>query len=91
MMPSGSDIREALIKTKELLMKIDPGERFVASTTCCGQNLRKGKILEIAPADDYLEIRGIKYGDYKEELLRIEPAAFCYWPGGIPAHIFGDV
>ena len=67
------DVREALTKAKELLMKLEPDERLVVGTAYCGQNLRTGEILELVPAEDYLEIGGVKYGDYKEELLRIEP------------------
>ena len=85
------DVREALTKAKELLMKLEPDERLVIGTAYCGQNLRTGEILELVPAEDYLEIGGVKYGDYKEELLRIEPADFSSWPEGTPEHIFGDV
>ena len=84
-------MREALTKAKELLMKLEPDERLVVGTAYCGQNLRTGEILELVPAEDYLEIGGVKYGDYKEELLRIEPADFSSWPEGTPEHIFGDV
>ena len=87
-------MREALTKAKELLMKLEPDERLVVGTAYCGQNQRTGEILELVPAEDYLEIGGVKYGkygDYKEELLRIEPADFRSWPEGTPEHIFGDV
>ncbi len=66
------DVRETLTKAKELLMKLEPDERLAY----CGQNLRTGEILELVPSEDDLEIGGVKYGDYKEELLRIEPADF---------------
>ena len=85
------DVREALTKAKELLMKLEPEERFVVGTAYCGQNLRTGEILELVPSEDDLEIGGVKHGDYKEELLRIEPADFSSWPEGTPEHIFGDV
>ncbi len=52
---------------------------------------RIGEILELASAEGYLGIGGVKYGDYKEELLKIEPADFSSWPEGTPEHIFGDV
>ena len=41
--------------------------------------------------EDDFEIGGVMYGDYKEELLRIEPADFSSWPDGTPEHIFGDI
>ena len=86
------DVREALPKAKdELLMKLESDERLVVGTAYFDQNLRTGKILELVPAEEYLEIGGVKYGDYKEELLRIEPADFSSWPEGTPEHIFGDV
>ena len=81
------DVREALAKAKDLLMKLEPDERLAY----CGQNLRTGEILELVPAEDYLEIGGVKYVDYKEELLRIEPTDLRSWPEGTPDHIFGDV
>ena len=37
---------------------------------------RIGEILELASAEGYLGIGGVKYGDCKEELLRIEPVDF---------------
>ena len=86
-----SNVRKVLTKAKELLMKPEPDERLVFGTAYCGQNLRTGEILELVPAEDYLEIGGVKYGDCKEELLRIEPADFSSWPEGTPEHIFGDV
>ena len=49
--------------------------------------LRIGEILERASAEGYL----VKYEDYKEELLRIEPADFSSWSEGTPEHTFGDV
>ena len=49
--------------------------------------LRIGEILERAPAEGNL----VKYEDYKEELLRIEPADFSSWLEGTPEHTFGDV
>ena len=85
------DVREALAKAKELLMRLEPDERLVVGTAYCGQNLRTGEILELVPSEDDLEIGGVKYGDYKEDLLRIEPADFSSWPEGTPEHIFGDV
>ena len=85
------DVCEALTKAKELLMKLEPDERLVVGTAYCGQNLRTGEILELVPSEDELEIGGVKYGDYKEELIRIEPADFSSWPEGTPEHIFGDV
>ena len=39
------DVRNALTKAKELLMKLEPDERLVVGTACCGQNLRTGEIL----------------------------------------------
>ncbi len=60
-------------------MKLEPDERFVAGTAYCGQNLRVGEIFELVSAEDYLEIGGVRYGDYKETLLRIEPAVFRSW------------
>ena len=84
-------MREALTKAKELLMKLEPEERFVVGTAYCGQNLRTGEILELVPSEDDLEIGGVKHGDYKEELLRIVPADFRSWPDGTHEHIFGDV
>ena len=48
------DVREALTKAKELLMKLEPDERLVVGTAYCGQNLRVGEILELVPAEDYL-------------------------------------
>ena len=53
------DVREALTKAKELLMKLEPDERLVVGTAYCGQNLRVGEILELVPAEDYLEIGGV--------------------------------
>ena len=85
------DVREVLTKAKELLMKLEPDERLVVGTAYCGQNLRPGEILGFVLSEDDLEIGGVKYGDYKEELLRIEPADFSCWPEGTPEHIFGDV
>lgn len=79
------------MKAKELLMKLEPDERLVVGTAYCGQNLGTGEILELVPAEDDLEIGGVKYGDYKEDLLRIEPTGFSIWPEGTPEHIFGDV
>ena len=84
-------LREALAKAKDLIMKLEPDERLIVGTAYCGQNLRTGEILELVPSEDDLEIGGVKYGDYKEELLRIEPAVFSSWPEGTPEHIFGDV
>lgn len=43
------------------------------------------------PTEDDFEIGRVWYGDYKEELLRIEPADFSCWPDGTPEHIFGDI
>ena len=88
---ASSGIGEALAKAKDLLMKLEPDERLVVGTAYCGQNLGTGEILELVPSEDDLEIGGVKYGDYKEELLRIEPADFSSWPEGTPEHIFGDV
>ena len=85
------DIREALAKAKELLMKIEPGERLIVGTVYCGQNLKTGKLLELVPEEDDLEIGGVKYGEYKTELFRLEPEDFLLWPEGTPEHIFGDV
>ena len=85
------DVCEALTKAKELLMKLEPDERLVVGTAYCGQNLRTGEILEFVPSEDDLEIGGVKYGDYKEELLRIEPVDFSIWQEGTPEHILGDV
>ena len=47
--------------------------------------------MELVPSEDGFEIGGVKYGGYKEELLRIEPADFSSWPEGTSEHIFGDV
>ena len=85
------DVREALAKAKELLMRLEPDERLVVGTAYCGQNQRTGEILELIPSEDDLEIGGVKYEDYKEELLRIEPADFRSRPEEKPKHIFGDV
>ncbi len=82
-------MREALTKVKELLMKLEPDERLFG-IAYCGQNLRTGEILGLVPAEDYLEIGGVKYRDYREELLRIDPADFRSWPEGTPEHILGD-
>ena len=60
------DVREALTKAKELLMKLEPDERLVVGTAYCGQNLRTGEILELVPAEDYLEIGGVKCGTTKK-------------------------
>ena len=40
-------------------MKLEPDERLVVGTAYCGQNLRTGEILELVPAEDYLEIGGV--------------------------------
>ena len=53
------DVREALAKAKDLLMKLEPDERLVIGTAYCGQNLRTGEILELVPSEDDLYIRGI--------------------------------
>ena len=55
------DVSEALTKAKELLMKLEPDERLVVGTAYCGQNLRTGEILELVPAEDYLEIGGVSF------------------------------
>ena len=44
------DVRETLIKAKELLMKLETDKRLVAGTAYCGQNLRAGEILELIPS-----------------------------------------
>ena len=85
------DVREALAKAKELLMKLEPDERLVVGTAYCGQFRKSGKLFELVPTEDDFEIGGVRYGDYKEELLRIEPADFSCWPDGTPEHIFGDI
>ena len=59
------DVREALTKAKELLMKLEPDERLVVGTAYCRQNLMTGEILELVPSEDNMEIGGVKYGDYK--------------------------
>ena len=64
---------------------------FLICIAYCSQNLKTGELLELVPSEDDLEIGGVKYGDYKEELLRIEPADFSSWPEGTLEHIFGDV
>ena len=74
------DIREALAKAKELLMKIEPRERLIVGTVYCVQNLKTGKLLELVPEEDDLEIGGVKYGEYKTELFRLEPEDFLLWP-----------
>ena len=53
------DVREALTKAKELLMKLEPDENLVAGTAYCGQNLRTGEMLELVTSEDDLDIRGI--------------------------------
>lgn len=53
------DVRNALTKAKELLMKQEPDERLVVGTAYCGQNLRIEEILKLVPSEDYLDIRGI--------------------------------
>ncbi len=45
-------VREALMKVKELLMKLEPDERLVVGTAYCGQNLRTGELLELFSAED---------------------------------------
>ena len=57
----------------------------------CGQNRKTGEIFELVPVEDYLEIGGVKYGEYKEVLLRIESSDSNNWPVGFPEHIFGGV
>ena len=47
-------------------MKLEPDERLVIGTAYCGQNLRTGEILELVPAEDYLEIGGVKCGTTKK-------------------------
>ena len=49
------------------------------------------KLFELVPTEDDLEVGGVRYGDYKENLLRIEPADFSSWPDGTPEHIFGGI
>ena len=72
-------------------MKIEPGERLIVGAVYCGQNVKTGKILELIPEEDDLEIGGVKYGEYKTELFRLEPEDFLLWPEGTPEHIVGDV
>ena len=60
------DVREALTKAKELLLKPELGERLVVGTAYCGRNLRTGEILELVPSEDDLEIGGVKYGTTKK-------------------------
>lgn len=52
---------------------------------------RHDEIHELVPTKDDIEIGGIKYGDCKEELFRIEPVDFSSWLDWTPEHIFGDV
>ena len=51
-------MREALTKAKELMM-LEPDERLVIGTVYCVQNPKTGEILELVPAEDYLEIGGV--------------------------------
>ena len=53
------NVREALTKAQELLMKLEPEERLVVGTVYCGQNLRIGEILELVSSEDDLEIGGV--------------------------------
>ena len=46
------DVREALTKVKELLMKLESDEKLVVGTAYCGQNLRTGELLELVPSED---------------------------------------
>ena len=44
------DVCEALMKAKELLMRLEPDERLVVGTAYCGQNLRTGEMPELVPS-----------------------------------------
>ena len=72
-------------------MQPEPDERLVVGTACRSQFRKSGKLFELVPTEDDLEIGGVRYGDYKENLLRIEPADFSSWPDGTPEHIFGGI
>lgn len=84
------DIREALQKAKELLMKIEPDERLIIGTLYCGHDKKTGKLFELVPSEDDLEIGGVKYCEFKDILVEVHPASFDDLPEGTPEHIFGD-
>ena len=53
-------------------MKIEPRERLIIGIVYCGQNLKTDMLLELVPEEDDLEIGGVKYGEYKTALFRLE-------------------
>ena len=72
-------------------MKLEPDARLVVGTAYCGQFRKTGELFELVLTEDDFIIGGVKYGDYKEDLLRVGPAPFDSWPDGTPEHLFGDI
>lgn len=52
------DIRDALDKVKELLVKLELGERLSAEPQYCGQIASSVELLELIPTEDEFELGG---------------------------------